>query len=255
MESTSTSSTVAIPRSMAPASLRRSAVPDPRLGAGAGARGRPSSRPTPRGSSVNTCTASRTAATPVVSTPAPGPTTSRAIARRARGHRQAGSRGSPHRRRVNRDDWRRISVFDGLVAAKISGKGRTATATGSGPRQALGVKVHRRPRRPARRDARAERELDLVRPAHPTSSDVTLADRVRRHQRARVWAPTTALSSSPTSATPDRAEPRSRSLEVVSRGRLAGGDRRPGSRPGRLRGRAPQVASAKRLEEIREGVE
>ena len=114
---------------------------------------RSSSRPTPRASSSSTCTACPSSPTPCVVNAGAWTHYSRAIAD------ALDVAGLPavevHLSDVeSRDDWRRVSVFDGLVLAKISGKGP------DGYREALEVLAARargrsaadaRPRRPARR--------------------------------------------------------------------------------------------------------
>ena len=82
----------------------------------------------------------------------------------------------------SREDWRKVSVFDGLVLAKISGKGP------DGYREALEViarelgtdRLMRRSRRPARRAGDRARARPAAR--HP-SGQRPLPDRIRRDQR------------------------------------------------------------------------
>ena len=108
-----------------------------------------------------------------------------------------------------REDWRKVSVFDDLVADQIVGKGP------DGYRDALGVLRRRAWGRGLMRDRGerleallAERELD--RPPDHRPHQRPLSDRLRRHQRRPLSAAQVCASSSPISAIPSGPRPRSR---------------------------------------------
>ena len=191
--------------------LSRARVPDPRDRPRARTSRSRSFRPTTRASSASTCTVSPRRPTPSSSTPAPGRTTRGRSATPSKSPASRPSR-STSATSTNRDDWRSISVFDGLVAAKISGKGLEGyreglAGSGPGPRDLIAAPDNRadrlaeavaggRPRHGDRRRPRPARRL-----AARLDGRHRLAHRLRRHAAALAVVGPGIRASSPTSGT------------------------------------------------------
>ena len=126
---------------------------------------------------------------------------------------------------MTREEWRQLSVFDGLVVGRVSGKGadgyREALELAGTSASLDGERADRGGRAAARLDRCRRRELDRL--LVPNLVNVRYLTGFTGTSGACVWSGPTTACSSPTSATPSAPEGGGRGLGGRSGGRAATG--------------------------------